>query len=46
MMLLGVFAKVGKTLFIDFWVILKPGNGIHDCVVYPFDVNNLWGIFL
>ena len=45
-MLLGGFAKVGEILFIDFWVILKPGNSIRNWVVYPFDVNNLWGIFL
>ena len=45
-MLLGGFAKVGKILFIDFWVIFKPGNGICNCVVYSFDVNNLWSIFL
>ena len=45
-MVLGGYGKVGKTLFIDFWVILKLGNSIHNCIVYPFDVNNLWGIFL
>jgi hypothetical protein len=44
-MLLDGFAKVGKILFIDFWVSPKPGNGIHNCIVYPFDVKNLWGIF-
>ena len=46
MMLLGGYVKVGKTLFVDFWVILRSGNSICNCVVYPFDLNNLWGIFL
>ena len=35
-----------KTLVIDFWVILKLGNNIRNCIAYPFDVNNHWGMFL
>jgi hypothetical protein len=39
-MVLSGYVKVGKTLFIEFWVILKLGNSIRNCFVYPFDVNN------
>ena len=48
-MTLGGKPKVSKVLlisWIDFWVILKSGYGIRDCVVYPFDLYNFWGIFL
>jgi hypothetical protein len=41
--------KVSKVLlisWIDFWVILKSGYGIRDCVVFPFDLYSFWGIFL
>jgi hypothetical protein len=48
-MALEGYPKVRKILlisWIDFWVILKSGNGIRNCVVYPFNVYNFGGILL